>query len=116
MMAAGLLLLLAACVPHPDAVRQLALNAAIGRSEGDLVRGLGPPSAVRLEGGERHLIYLRRDAITDPFRPDPTTVPLVDAVGSAWGYPPEATVGACATDFDVVAGRVVSWSVRGSAC
>ena len=111
-----LLLALAACVPHPDAARRLALDAAVGESEAELLRGLGPPAAVEQNGAERRLVYLRTDAVTDPFRPDPSTVPLADAVGSAWNYPPEATLGGCATSFDVVGGRVVSWSVRGSAC
>lgn len=111
-----LLLALASCVPHPDAARRLALNAAIGESEAELVRGLGPPAAITQAGGERRLVYLRTDALTDPFRPDPSTVPLADAVGTAWNYPPEATLGGCATSFDVANGRVVSWSMRGPAC
>jgi hypothetical protein len=110
------LLALAGCVPHPDAARTLALNAAIGESEADLLRGLGPPAQIAQAGDRVMLTYVRTDAITDPFRPDPSTVPLVDAVGAAWNYPPEATLGRCTTTFTVLGGRVVSWGAQGAVC
>jgi hypothetical protein len=110
-----LLLALAGCT-SPDLSRKIALNAAIGQSEADLVRELGQPARTTQTGTTQHLTYVRANAITDPFRPDPSTVPLVDAVGAAFNYPPEATVGRCATTFDVNGGRVTAWRVQGAAC
>ena len=109
------LALLAGCV-NPGAARMVALNTAIGESEGELVRALGTPATVEVAGDRRMLTYPRTDPVVDPFRPDPSTVPVADAVGAAFDYPPEATLGRCATTFDVVAGRVLSWHVQGAAC
>jgi hypothetical protein len=110
-----ILLLLAGCT-RPDLSRAVALNAAIGQSQADLLRELGPPARATQTGATQHLTYIRAGAVTDPFRPDPSTVPLVDAVGAAFNYPPEANVGRCATTFDVTGGRVTGWRVRGAAC
>ncbi len=100
---------------QPSAARAIALNAAIGQSEAALVRGLGTPAELRVAGDTRMLTYRRTDPLSPP-EPDPSASPLLDAAGSAFDYPPEATLGACATTFDVVAGQVVAWHTRGDAC
>lgn len=99
----------------PGAARAVALNAAIGQSEAELTGALGPPATIRLAGTTRMLTWRRVDPL-DPFEPDPSASPLIDAVGSAVDYPPEATLGDCATTFDIVADRVTAWHTTGDAC
>ncbi len=111
----ALLLLLAGCT-GPDLARSTALNAAIGQSEGALVRELGTPSSVTILGDRRLLAYARRSAATGAFLPDPSKLPPVDAVGAAFGYPPEATIGGCMTIFTIRSDRVTGWSAHGDAC
>jgi hypothetical protein len=108
------LLLLTACDPHALQRREAALSAYVGYSEPDLVRSLGVPTRSFAAGGHRFLAYeqssVQIEPPLDPWRP----------WGFGWGYgggfPAQVVQWTCETTFEVDAGRVVGFTLRGNAC
>lgn len=110
------LLLLACCSNRPQ--REAVLNGMIGMPEADLVRQWGVPSRTLETGGRRFLAY--REERTSLVGGGP-------AFGAGyWGWPggwrwsgawPASVVEwVCETTFEVVDGRIATWSLRGNAC
>jgi hypothetical protein len=87
----------------------------VGQSEADLVRQLGVPSRSYDVDGQRFLAYTeRRLDVTPGFYPGPWWGPW-----GPWGYPlvPQQVVEyGCETTFDIAAGKVQSFTIRGNDC
>ena len=111
-----MLVLLAGCTSYADqrAEREAQLASFIGQPEADLVRALGVPSRQFDADGHRFLAYLDRrvDFVPgySPFRP------YRYGFGFAPGFPPQAIERSCETNFEIIAGKVFSYSLRGNAC
>jgi len=114
------LLLITACTTGPD--RATVLNSMIGAPEAEVVRQLGVPSRTYETGGHKFLAYTdQRATVIDGG-------PLMYGggffgggyYGSGFGFgsafPTEIIPRVCETTFDVVGGRVQTWSLRGNAC
>lgn len=91
------LLLLAACTQAPP---RPAPDSWIGRSEGDLVAGLGVPHRTMEQDGRRLLAY------------DGTGV----GTGLGLSFVPGAGGNACTTTFEVQGGRVTGFNRAGPDC
>jgi len=106
------LLLLAGCVIGPT--RAQVMTQYIGADEATLVQALGVPSRTFETGGIKFLAYDERR--TEVIPPPPG--PFGWGYGYGWYSPFPATVVqyACETTFEVVAGRVRSFNLRGNAC
>ncbi len=120
----ALLATLAGCA-YPGTQRVAGLNALVGKPESDLVRVYGVPSRAFDTGGSRFLAYHSSRIATIPgaggfyggwgggwgpgFGP---------AWGGGWGggFPPEITQRDCETTFELTAGVVKSWTLRGNDC
>ncbi len=116
---AGILALAGCAYPNPQHVAQL--NALVGKSETDLIRTYGVPNRVYDSGGNRFLAYDRSRIETIPG--DPGFGPYWGGPywgGWGWGgwggFPPEIVQRQCETTFELTAGLVKSWSLRGNAC
>lgn len=115
--AAIALLALAGCTT--TAQRTAALDATVGRSEAELVRTRGAPSRVDVAGRSRVLTYDRQEAVVIPGSgPSPwgraghwTTEPI-----EFGAEPPHTVIKHCRTAFDVVDGKVFSWTQAGDDC
>jgi hypothetical protein len=108
------LLLLSACADGL-AARKASLAPLVGQSEADLVRALGVPTRSFESGGHRFLEYEARDVSIIPGLPGHGFGPW-----GSWGYygamPPQVVERVCDTTFDLVNGRVASFTLRGNAC
>jgi hypothetical protein len=109
LLAALLALPLGGCVDEL-AKRQAFLATLIGKSEPDLVRAMGVPSASFETGGHRFLAY--QEVWTDyyPATPGPW--------GWYWGggFPAEAFQRSCTTTIELNDGRVSGYTLRGNSC
>jgi hypothetical protein len=109
--------LLGGCVDQL-AARQAELAPLVGRSEADLVRQLGVPSRSFEAEGHRFLAYSERrvDIVPGfaPFYGPPGFYGGVYAGSFAFG--PEVVERGCETTFEIVEGKVASFSLRGNAC
>ena len=110
------LVLLSGCVSPAEmrAERDAQLGSFIGQSESDLVRALGVPSRQFEADGHRFLAYVTRRVELVPG-----TMPLLPyryGFGYATGFGPQAIERSCETTFEIVAGKVFSFSLRGNAC
>ncbi len=107
-----LLLLLAACDPYALQRREAALAAYVGMSESDLVRSFGVPTRTFETGGHRFLAYdegsLDIVPPLEPWRPW--------GWGYGAGFPAQVVQRFCETTFEVAAGKVIGFSLRGNAC
>lgn len=109
--------MLAAC-GNTLAQRQAALAPLVGQSEADLVRRLGVPTQTYEAGGRRFLAYTQTETAVIPGSYGP---PPWGPWGPGWGWgwggsPPQVVQSTCETVFEVTDGRVVAFSLHGSAC
>jgi hypothetical protein len=107
--------LLAACTQPPPPDRQAALQPLVGQSETDLVRHMGVPTRRFAIEGHHFLAYLERTVTVlpgqGPWQP----------FWAGWWYhgpdvAPEVVDRVCETTFEVTAGKVQSYQLRGNAC
>lgn len=107
-----ILLLSSGCVDRL-AQRRAALSGLVGATEADLVRSLGVPTRSYEAGGRRFLAYTesRIDVIPGFYPYSPW-----DPFPYAGGIPPQVQQSVCETTFEILDGRVASWSLRGNAC
>ena len=104
--------LLAACTDQL-AARRAYLNGFIGQPEIALVQQMGVPSRSIETGGVKYLAY-------DQHKVD--IVPAVQPYGPyfmGWyggGFPPRVVEWRCETTFEVAAGIVRAYTLRGNAC
>ena len=114
---AGLLLLLAllpACAVRPT--RQQLLAPLVGVSETELVQRMGVPNRSFESGGIKFLAYdERRFDVLPRVGPFPGWGPWPYGYYS-YGLPPEVLERSCETTFEIVGGRVRSFSLRGNDC
>ena len=103
--------LLAGCASHALEQRQAYLQTLVGRSEADVVRALGVPTRTFEAGGVRFLAY------------DQSRLQVIPGYapwgwGWGWGYatPPEVYQLTCETTFEILQGKVASFTLRGNAC
>ena len=107
--------LLAACAQPAPQNRQAELQPLIGQSEVDLVRRMGVPTRSFDVEGHHFLAYLERDV---------TVLPGSGAWQPFWGgwwyhgpdVAPEIVDRICETTFEITAGKVQSYQLRGNAC
>ena len=107
--------LLAACTRPPPMTRQEELQPLVGQSETDLVRRMGIPTRSFDVDGHRFLAYLERQVTVLPGQGP------WEPFWSGWGYhgpdiAPAIVDRVCETTFEVTAGRVQSYQLRGNAC
>lgn len=113
------LLLLAGCASQALAERRAYLTSFVGGSEAALVRQMGVPTRTFEAGGEKFLAYDTRSVDVVPgFYPSPWFGP---GFGPWWGYPyawspPAVIARTCETTFEIKAGKVASFSMRGDGC
>jgi hypothetical protein len=108
----GALLALAACAQEPPL--EVRLQPFVGRSEAELVGGLGVPTATYEAGGTRFLQYEERTSTVypgDPFWPGPYR-----RFGAPIYSPPLLVTRSCAITFGVRDGRVTGFTFRGNGC
>lgn len=82
-----------------------SLDAWKGRSDADLIKSWGEPAEVFDSNGHRFLVYLSSRA--EQF------APLPGKTGSHADY---TKTWSCTTVFDIAAGHVVSWAIKGNDC
>lgn len=95
------------------AERQAYLGQFVGQSESVLVQRMGVPTRSYETGGVKYLAYDERRIDIIPGAP--TYAPFY----LGWyggGFPPQVIELNCETTFDVVAGTVQSFNLRGNAC
>lgn len=108
-------LLLAGCSSQPE--RAAYLNTLVSLSDTDLVRQLGVPSRTVETPGHKFLAY--REEHVSSFGGAPFVYGGgLYGVGFGYfgGFPESILQSVCDTNFDVVDGRVASWSLRGNGC
>jgi len=105
---------LAGCSPPFN--RPAFLATFVGQPEDEVVRRLGVPSRTFEANGHKFLAYAEH-------RTDISTVGIgfgfggFDSFGTGFGYSPSQVIDrGCETTFEVVNGRVQTWSLRGNAC
>ncbi|MGI4746319.1 MAG: hypothetical protein ACRYGI_02040 [Janthinobacterium lividum] len=139
------LLALSACeVPSP--AQRKMLDSMIGKSETDLVRSLGVPTRNFNTGGHTFLAYVDNESSYSPGSPGVGWGwgwggwgwggggfgggygggfgggGYGGGFGGPWGggygggFGPSYYQSSCTTTFEVDAGRVASWNVRGDGC
>lgn len=111
---------LAGCAPAFD--RPAFLATLVGQPEAEVVRRLGVPSRTYEADGRKFLAYSERRSELiggGPFFGG------FGAFGSGFGgpgfgysaaFPTQVIERDCETTFEVGAGRVLAWSLRGNAC
>jgi hypothetical protein len=111
---AGLALLAGCAYPNPQHVA--ALNALVGKSETDLVRAYGAPNRTYVTGGSKFLTYSvsRIESYPDGWGWGGGWHRGWGGWGGGWG--PDIETRDCNTTFELKAGVVQSWSIRGNAC
>lgn len=124
----AVLLLLGACATGPT--RSQVLNSLIGQPEVEVIRVLGVPSQTYDAQGHRFLGYVDRRIDVVPGSYGGFGGPFGGGFGGGGfgggfggfgfggfgGFPPEVFDRNCATTVDIVAGRMVTYSLRGNAC
>jgi hypothetical protein len=108
--------LLSGCVTSGIAQRTAELVTYVGVSEADLVRALGVPTRTYETGGKRFLAYTERrlDVIPGGY----------GGFGYGYGYgryygggfPADVVERFCETTFELDAGKVTRFTLRGNAC
>ncbi len=107
---------LAACALGPS--RRQVLSQYVGASETALVQALGVPTRTYETGGIKFLAYEDRSVDVVP-QPAPYPFGPYGGLGYGYGYgafPPAALERTCDTTFQIVAGVVRSFTLRGNAC
>ena len=109
---AAILVLLAGCADLL-AQRRAFLDTLVGKSEEEVVRTLGVPTRSVDSNGHRFLAYTESRVDIVPTGP-------VMPWGWGWqyggGFPPQVVQRVCETTFEIVGGRVASYTLRGNAC
>ncbi len=110
-------LLLTACV-DTGAQRRAYLTSLIGQPETTVIQQLGVPSRSFEAGGHRYLAYDERrvDVIPPPPLFGGGFYGAGFGYGYGYGFAPEIVERGCETTFDIVAGRVQTWTLHGSLC
>lgn len=107
--------LLASCAPPFD--RAAFLAGFVGVPEAELVRRLGVPSRTYDADGRKFLAYAERRSTVYAGGP---VFGGFGYFGPGYGYygafPSRVVERECETTFELAAGRVASWSLRGNAC
>ncbi len=101
------------------AEREAYLGQFIGQNEADLVRQVGVPTRAVDAGGRRFIVYENRRVDFVPGPPIIPYGPFGPRYGFGYGYaaaPPQAVEFVCETTFEVAAGKVSGYSLRGNAC
>ena len=95
------------------AQRQAYLSQFIGQPESALVQQMGVPNRNYETGGVKYLAYDERriDIIPGP----PTYAPVYLGWYGA-GFPPQVVELTCETTFEINAGTVKAFTLRGNAC
>ena len=104
---------LAAGCTNQLAERQAYLSQFIGQPEGVLVQQMGVPARSIETGGVRYLAY--EDRRIDIVPSGPTLAPYYLGWYGA-SFPPQVIEWKCETTFEVAAGTVRSFMLRGNAC
>ena len=97
-------LLLPGCATREGFERRM--GAYVGRSEGDLVASLGVPARSFQVGNRRFLQYERRRVLAESY----------PGWGWRWGGGANIQTLDCSTTFEIVDGRVESFTSRGNDC
>lgn len=94
------------------------LDSWVGRTETDVIRVWGVPTQAFDSGGHRFLQYGSRANVTMPGAPATSTTTFIgnQAFTTTTGGSPINITLTCTTTFDLVDGRVVSWTYRGNNC
>ena len=111
----GMLVGLAGCNGLVE--REAYLNRLVGAPEVDVVRILGVPSRTYGAGRHKYLAYIERRA--EIYSGGPFFFGggfYGPGYGGLAAFPAEIIDRTCETTFDVVAGRVAAWTLRGNAC
>jgi hypothetical protein len=103
---------LASCT-NQLAQRQAYLSQFIGKPESALVQQMGVPNRSYETGGVKYLAYdeHRIDIVPGP----PTYAPFYLGWYGA-GFPPQVVELTCETTFEISAGTVKTFTLRGNAC
>ena len=112
--AIALCLLATACATGPD--RRVVLASLVSRPEAEVVRQFGVPSRAYETGGRKFIAYDERRADLIPGTPFLGGFGYFGYGYGSVGFPPQVIERGCETTFEVAAGQVQSWSLRGNAC
>jgi hypothetical protein len=108
-----LIVSLSACAVGPS--RRELLAPLIGVSETELVSRMGVPNRTYDVDGVKFLAYVeRREEVIPGVAPFPAWGPWY--YGYYGGLPPEVILRRCETTFELVGGRVRTFTLRGNAC
>lgn len=107
----------AGCAAGPPAP---ALDALLGQSPTTLVHALGVPARIWHGDGMLFMAFDRRIGAvipgSGPVAEKPFSTPDPFSAGTGLGTPPELVIRVCETTFEVVGGRAVRWTQRGTGC
>ena len=105
------LVLLAACSDLRE--REVYLNTLVGQPETELVRRMGVPNRSFEVQGRKFLAYSEHQVVA--YRGGPFVGPWGGPYGP-YGFAGRVVDWPCETTFELVGGRVQSWSLRGDGC
>ena len=105
---------MAGCVAGPS--RQEVLARFVGADETTLVQGMGVPTRSFTTGGVKFLAYDEQHTAVIPSPPGPIGWGYGYGYGWYTPFPPSVVQYGCETTFEVVQGRVRSFTLRGNAC
>ena len=115
--ALGLAFGLAGCAAGPPAP---VLDALIGQPPTALVHALGVPVRTWRGGGMLFMAFDRQVGAvipgSGPVAEKPFSTPDPLSAGTGLGTPPQLVIRVCETTFEVVSGRAVRWTQRGTGC
>ena len=95
------------------AARQAYLSRFVGQPEGAVVQQLGVPTRSYETGGVKYLAYNEHKTQIIPASP------FYGPYFPGWygaGFPPQVVELRCETTFEVAAGTVKAFTLRGNAC
>lgn len=107
--------LLAACAPAFD--RPAFLASLVGQPDTEVVRRLGVPSRTYDADGHRFLAYAEHRSEILSTGIGYGGFGSFGDFGPSFGFSPSEVIDrTCETTFEVVNGRVTTWTLRGNAC
>lgn len=107
--------LLVACAPAFD--RPAFLASFVGRSDAEVVRRLGVPTRTYEADGHRFLAYAEHRSEILSTGLGAGDFGGFGYYGSGFGFSSSEVIDrVCETTFELVNGRVMTWSLRGNAC
>lgn len=107
--------LLAACTPAFD--RPAFLAGFVGQPDTEVVRRLGVPSRTYEAGGHQFLAYAEHRSEVLSTGTSFGGFGGFGFFGPSLGFSSSEVIDrGCETTFEVVSGRVATWSLRGNAC